>query len=134
MLLLSLNGLGCKTNENQTSPPQGFLGDFQKSSTCRCSTCAEFSARCSKATTEMERNKLESLQKSHLLNVHQYRLIQNRFNVLSETPGSNILKIDLDGLDQSKTKYPRNLASSKSLSACWRPQVHLVGIICWGVP
>ncbi|CAK9068282.1 Uncharacterized protein SCF082_LOCUS34414, partial [Durusdinium trenchii] len=68
-----------------------------------------------KATCGEDRSKLEAAQKSHLLNVQQYRLIQNRLNTLSETEGSNILKIDLDGLDQSKTKFPRNLASSKQL-------------------
>ena len=99
----------------------------------RCSICAEFSARCNKAACEADRQKLEAAQKSHLLNVHQYRLIQGRLNTLSETPGSNILKVDLDGLDQSKTKFPRNLASSKTLAACWRPQLHLVGVIAWGV-
>ena len=99
----------------------------------RCSTCAEFSARCGKATCESDRSKLEKGQKQHLLNVHQYRLIQQRLNVLSETAGSNILKIDLDGLDQAKTKFPRNLESSKTLASCWRPQLHLVGVIAWGV-
>lgn len=99
----------------------------------RCSTCAEFSARCNKAACESDRLKLEAVQKGHLLNVHQYRLIQGRLNTLSETEGSNILKIDLDGLDQNKTKFPRNLASSKTLSSCWRPQLHLVGVIVWGV-
>ncbi|CAK8991031.1 unnamed protein product [Durusdinium trenchii] len=99
----------------------------------RCSTCAEFSARCNKAACESDRLKLEAAQKGHLLNVHQYRLIQGRLNTLSETEGSNILKIDLDGLDQNKTKFPRNLASSKTLSSCWRPQLHLVGVIVWGV-
>ena len=78
-------------------------------------------------------DRLERGQKQHLLNVHQYRLIQQRLNVLSETAGSNILKVDLDGLDQSKTKFPRNLQSSKTLASCWRPQLHLVGVIAWGV-
>lgn len=99
----------------------------------RCSICAEFSARCNKAACEAERSTLERGQKQHLLNVHQYRLIQQRLNVLSETAGSNILKVDLDGLDQSKTKFPRNLQSSKTLASCWRPQLHLVGVIAWGV-
>ena len=46
-------------------------------------------------------------------------------------PGS-ILKLDIDALDQNKTRYPRNLQSSKQLSALWRPQVHLLGVVVWG--
>lgn len=40
----------------------------------------------------------------------------------------------MDGLDQAKTRFPRNLESSKNLSNLWRPQIHLVGVIIWGVP
>ena len=100
----------------------------------RCSICAEFSARCKRATTESERTTLESHQRQHLTNIQQYRLIQNRLAVLSETEGSNILKIDIDGLDQNKTRFPRNLQSSKTLANAWRPQLHCVGVIVWGVP
>lgn len=99
----------------------------------RCTQCAEFSARCRVTTTEEARAKLETLQRLHLNNVQQYRNIQSRLNVLSETSGSNILKIDMDGLDQNKTKFPRNLDSSKALANAWRPQLHLVAIIAWGV-
>ena len=54
--------------------------------------------------------------------------------MLSETEGSNLLKIDIDGLDQNKTRFPRNLDSSKTLANAWRPQLHCVGVIVWGVP
>ena len=75
-----------------------------------------------------------------MVNVRQYRAIQTRLCHLSEvsTSGSgvegasSILKVDLDGLDQSKTKWPQ-LDNSKSLATCWRPQVHMVGCIVWGV-
>jgi hypothetical protein len=46
---------------------------------------------------------------------------------------SSILKLDLDGLDQAKGKLPRNLANSKQLEKLWRPQMHIVGFIAWGV-
>lgn len=45
----------------------------------------------------------------------------------------SLLMISLDGLDQSKTRWPRNLASSKVLERLWRPQIHLIGYICYGV-
>ena len=50
-----------------------------------------------------------------------------------EIDGRRILKIDIDGMDQAKWKCPRNLESSKKLEKLWRPQLHLVGIIVWGV-
>lgn len=44
----------------------------------RCTTCAEFSARCRQSACEADRLKLEAGQKEHLKNVQQYRLIQSR--------------------------------------------------------
>jgi hypothetical protein len=44
-----------------------------------------------------------------------------------------ILKIDLDGMDQSKFKVPRNTASSKAHDSLWRPNLHVVGCIVHGV-
>ncbi len=74
-------------------------------------------------------------------NVTQYRAIQTRLSHLSEAATSgdgvegsaSILKIDIDGLDQAKTRWPRGISNSKSLSTCWRPQIHMVGVIVWGV-
>ena len=107
---------------------------------CRCTQCAEFTARCRKTTEKNERAQIEQCQANHMVNVRQYRAIQTRLCHLSEvsTSGSgvegasSILKVDLDGLDQSKTKWPQ-LDNSKSLATCWRPQVHMVGCIVWGV-
>ena len=78
-------------------------------------------------------------QSEHIKNVRQYRQIQSRLCALSEAATStsgvdmqaSILKLGIR-LEEAKTKYPRNLACSKSLSACWRLQVHLLGVICWG--
>ena len=109
--------------------------------TPRCTRCAEFTARCRKATEINVRSQLERAQQQHLKDMLQYRAIQTRLCALSEaaTKGdgvavsASILKLDLDGLDQAKTRWPRLVENSKSLSACWRPQAHVVGAIAWGV-
>ena len=110
-------------------------------SPARCTRCAEFTARCRKATEIHLSAQLERAQQEHLKDMRQYRAIQTRLNCLSEAATSgdgvegaaSILKIDLDGLDQNKTRWPRLVENSKSLSTTWRPQAHVVGAICWGV-
>ena len=37
-----------------------------------------------------------------------------------------LLKLDLDGLDQTKTHIPRNTIHSKSLSNAWRPMIAMM--------
>ena len=103
----------------------------------RCSQCAHFSARIGHAHSANEKAALEYAQKIHLSNVKAYRTLQCRLATLSEqstVPGAteSCLMIAIDGLDQAKTRYPRNLRSSKTLDKCWRPQVHLIGYICYG--
>lgn len=104
----------------------------------RCTQCSEFTARIKQACLMDEKCQLETAQSLHIRNVRMYRQIQGRLNSLSEqgTGGggscTSILKIDLDGLDQSKTKYPRNTVNSKSLSGMWRPQCHIMACIVWG--
>jgi len=44
-----------------------------------------------------------------------------------------ILKIDLDGMDQAKFRVPRNTASSKAADDKWRPELHLTGVIAYGI-
>lgn len=107
----------------------------------RCTQCATFTARVRKVSLEHERAQLEKAQQEHIKNVRHFRMIQNRLNVLSEAStsvqgdgsySSGVIKIDCDGLDQAKTKYPRNLCSAKSLSNLWRPQIHVICCVVWG--
>lgn len=44
-------------------------------------------------------------------------------------------KIQIDGMDQSKFALPRlkRLVGTSLLSKLWRPSVHVVGVICFGV-
>ena len=68
------------------------------------------------------------------------RDLEGQMNRLSEASTDDkctfagvVLNIDLDGMDQSKFKVPRNMTNSNSLKDVWRPTVHVVGIIILGL-
>ncbi len=51
-------------------------------------------------------------------------------------PGRNgdcMMKIQIDGMDQSKFCVPRvrRLMSTSEFSRCWRPAIHVVGVLVW---
>ena len=96
----------------------------------RCHTCAMFTARVRNAVSDAERQPLMKAQQQHIEQVMSHRSICSRLNLLSEE--GKCLKVDLDGADQSKALVPRNLDSSKVLSACWRPQYSIFGTLCHG--
>lgn len=104
----------------------------------RCATCAEFSQRIGQCKNLDERAAIEEAQRLHISNVKAHRTLLSRLASLAEESiagGSqqSLMMISFDGLDQAKTKWPRNLSSSKVLERLWRPQIHLIGYICWGV-
>jgi hypothetical protein len=82
-------------------------------------------------------------QSQHIQDIKNYRITQNRENTMSEEStredntvldNVSVLKIDVDGADQSEFMCPRNIASSKSLSNLWRPPISVVGALVWGAP
>ncbi|CAK9020941.1 Uncharacterized protein SCF082_LOCUS41764 [Durusdinium trenchii] len=106
----------------------------------RCDQCAKFSARIG-SCSDAERPNVEMAQKIHIDGVKAFRCLQDRLQMLSiestttteSAPTQSVLKIDIDGLDQAKTRWPRNLSSAKALSQLWRPNIHIVGFIAHGV-
>ena len=121
----------------QKLSPNVILGNM-KFTALRCATCAEFTQRIGRAT-KTDLAQLQRAQSEHISNVKAHRVLMARLANLSEqsTQGQcaqSLLMISLDGLDQAKTRWPRNLASSKVLERLWRPQMHLIAYICWGVP
>ena len=80
-------------------------------------------------------------RQEHLRSMLADRDLERSLNIISENSssdqckleGGRILKIDIDGMDQAKWTCPCNLESSKKLETLWRPQLHLVGVIAWGV-
>ena len=106
----------------------------------RCTMCAELSQRL--ATTHDEEVKAEIIatRDRHLTSMFADRDLEYRLNALSETSSSStctfhgrVLKVDIDGMDQAKFKCPRNVSNAHSLKDAWRPMLHVVGILCWGV-
>jgi hypothetical protein len=98
----------------------------------RCNTCAIHTRELSLARTAAEKGKVKAKIQSHLSSMFADRALEQRLNGLSEA-GADLLKLDIDGCDQSKFRLPRGLANSKQLSACWRPTLHLSGVLAWGV-
>jgi hypothetical protein len=107
----------------------------------QCHECARLSALRCKAETDAEKNDLQEAREEHLKAIFADRSTDDKANAmarLSARPGSNIssarvLKIDLDGMDQSKFRIPRNVSASKALEKCFRPQMHLVGVVVHGI-
>ena len=76
----------------------------------------------------------------HLKSMFADRDLEMRANKLSEAScaagcsvSGRMLKIDIDGMDQAKFKAPRNISNAKSMQDLWRPSIHVVGVITWGL-
>ena len=106
----------------------------------RCDECSIISRQRSIAQTQDEKDALAERHRLHLQEVFADRAVDERNSNISHEScclrsvvPSRLIKIDLDGMDQAKFKLPRNLASSHEMSKLWRPQVHLVGVLAYGV-
>lgn len=94
----------------------------------RCGTCAELTERSKKATTVEEKAEVLEDRKKHITMIKDIRLIDEKGNHTSEywahRPSADgagaIIKLYIDGMDQSKFKCPRNLASNKNFENLWR--------------
>ena len=84
-----------------------------------------------------EKQEHQEAKQQHITEVKLDREASSRTNHLSEqacknpsTDGYNqLLKITMDGMDQSKFKVPRNIASNAEWADSWRPMLHFVGAI-----
>jgi len=93
-----------------------------------------------KAETQDEKEDLLTRLSEHRRHIFADRAADARLSSLAEVcniPGSEmparVLKIDLDGMDQSKFRCPRNTASTKAHEHLWRPELHLTGVVIYGV-
>ena len=106
----------------------------------RCRVCARIDAERLLAVTAEERAEVVKAKGEHIRMVMADRGCSVRGNRIAERDAANpsvdgigqILKINVDGMDQAKFKCPRNMASTAEFDACWRPQLHVVGAICHG--
>jgi hypothetical protein len=105
----------------------------------RCSECARLSKQRSKAETHEDKMKIQEDLNKHLSLIFADRRTDDKQNMLAAAScrrgcqmHGRILKIDLDGMDQSAYKCPRNLDSSKDFASLWRPVLHVCGVIIHG--
>lgn len=105
----------------------------------RCAKCAEFAEMRRHAETEGEKASVQSMIDQHHQTIFADRAVDNRAARLSEescrigTLPGRVLKLDIDGMDQAKFRIPRNLCQSKQFDSLWRPQCHVVGVVCHGL-
>ena len=83
---------------------------------------------------------MQTQYKQHLDEQYADRAVDARLNTQSEQScasgcalGARILKIDIDGMDQSKFKCPRAPAASKQFEDLHKPALHVTGVIVHGV-
>ena len=106
----------------------------------RCTFCAETSKRLEACQCPQERADIRASHMRHLKSMFADRDLEMRANKLSEAScadessmSGRVLKVDIDGMDQAKFKAPRNISNAKATQDLWRPSIHVVGIIVWGL-
>ena len=106
----------------------------------RCTECAEDAERLAKTSDPETRADILTARDRHLASMMADRDLETNLDSLSEAsckptcsfPG-RILKLDMDGMDQAKFRAPRNISNASSMKNLWRPALHVVGIIVWGL-
>ena len=106
----------------------------------KCATCQRLKQELKQATTTAAKNVVAVDYKKHLEEQFADRAVDQRLNLLSEQSTmagcqlpSRVLKVDIDGMDQAKYRCPRNIDASKDLESCWRPSLHVTGVIVHGI-
>lgn len=122
---------------------QSFLPLKNAGQQSKCTICANLSERRSSAVDSAERCEIDREKKDHINIVMADRRIAERGNRLAARDdvfkkGENddlVMKIQLDGMDQSKFSLPRvkRLVGTSLLSKLWRPGMHVSGAIVFGL-
>ena len=109
----------------------------------KCTICAQLSVARTEATEVAVREELDLQKKQHLDVVMADRRVNVRGNKLSESEkvwlkGQNdqlFFKLQLDGMDQAKFSLPRmkRLNGTSLLQKIWRPSMHIVGCLVFGM-
>ena len=114
-----------------------FLGKVEHK---RCSCCAELNEQDPHEQDPHERQLLENAYKDHIDRNTSDRCMDARLEHLSELStmlhcllAHRSMLVRIDGLDQAKTKLPRNLEDSKTWASLWRPQMHCIGVLVEGL-
>ncbi len=112
-----------------------FLGQH-----ARCALCAELSERLKQTNDPQVIADILGVRDRHLSSMFADRDVEMKLDELSNASCKEgcsfcgrILKVDIDGMDQAKFKAPRNISNADSLKDLWRPALHVVGILIWGL-
>ena len=106
----------------------------------RCNQCAELKKRLRTEQSKDELMLIQQVYDDHINRNNSDRAIDARLEHLSELStmlscalAHRSLMLRIDGLDQAKTKRPRNLEDSKTWASLWRPQMHCIVVLIEGV-
>ena len=109
----------------------------------KCNICASLNEARANEPDALTRNQIDADKKLHLDQVMADRRVNVRGNKLASDPGvflknmndNKLMKITIDGVDQAKFVLPRSkrLVGTSALAKAWRPQLHVTGVIVWGL-
>ena len=116
------------------------LKQRKKTQHARCYLCSVIAKEKSLALDAAGHQECIEAKHDHLRVVFGDRKVSSRIKALSEEyfhsgnipceDGTGYLLID--AVDQAKLKTPRNLDANKLFEACWRPQLHMIGVLVHG--
>lgn len=108
----------------------------------KCNICARLTQERSEAVEPADRRKVDAEKQQHLDIVMADRQVSVKCNKLAALPSvwqrgknhSSIAKLMIDGMDQCKFSLPkiRQAAGTSFYSKCWKPSIHVTGVILFG--
>ena len=117
-----------------------FLRRRKNTQHARCYVCSAIAKEKTLALDWADRQECVEAHRQHLEVVFADRKVSARIQRLSEeyfhsgniSAEEGVGYLLIDGMDQAKYKTPRNLDANKLFEACWRPQLHMIGVIVHG--
>ena len=109
----------------------------------KCTICLHLAEQRSNAETQEERMQIDAEKNEHLNTIKRDRKVNTRGNQKGSDLGNfkpanrheGFAKLQMDGMDQAKFCIPRakRLCGTSEYGKCWKPNVHVVGSIVYGV-
>lgn len=121
---------------------RGTLRVRRTNQRAKCDDCVKYKLHRSKAATETARDEVQSAYREHLRGVWADRAVASHYanqSVWSVSPETSLpfenrmLFIALDGVDERKYKLPRHTTLTKQWEQMWRPTLHNVLVVTYGL-
>eukprot|EP00435_Cladocopium_sp_Y103_P072462 s59_g40.t1 len=121
---------------------KGILRVRSANQLAKCDHCTKYKLHRKKAVSESEREEIQSCYLEHLRGMWADRAIASQYanrsmwSTCADTSvpfHQRVLFLCLDGMDECAYRLPRNTAMSKSWSTLWRPSLHNVLVITYGL-